>query len=45
MNPIPAIQMLSGRGSGKAFLVMGVLVALALAVQRKPLNATNSAKN
>lgn len=35
MNPIPVIPMLSGASGGKALLVVGVLVALALAANRK----------
>lgn len=36
MNPIPVVPMLSGSGGGKTFLVIGVLLALAIAANRKP---------
>ncbi|HJV82450.1 MAG TPA: hypothetical protein VJ651_16610 [Noviherbaspirillum sp.] len=39
---IPAIPMLSGKGSGKVLLVVGVLVALAIASQRKTATTTNA---
>jgi hypothetical protein len=35
MNPIPTIPMLSGAGSGKALLVIGVLVALMISANRQ----------
>lgn len=35
--PLPPFQMLSGGGSGKVLLVIGVMVALAMAAnQKKP---------
>ena len=42
MNPIPVIPMLSGVGDGKAFFVIGVLVALVIAVNRKPKQSIKS---
>ncbi len=38
MNPVPSIPMLSGGGSGKVFLVIGVLVALAMASSQNKNN-------
>jgi hypothetical protein len=42
MNPTPIIPMLPGAGSGKALLVIGVLVALAISSNRKAKQSPQS---
>jgi hypothetical protein len=42
MNPIPSIPMLSGSGSGKVFLVIGVLLALAAISSASKTPPTNN---
>lgn len=42
---LPTVPMLSGSGSGKTFLVIGILVALAVAAHQKKTPAVPGTSN